>query len=380
MTRDGPEKQFALLILEKPDDTYRLTLVNPGQGKEYHKASVQGHPKVKYQTSMVFEGICCEKAEDDAFWLSLFSAVPTVGQKSEWHLLYDLFLPFLLGPMGQTRMLEDALHDSRDQDWRSPQHGSGCWKVIMHGLRQLLRSSSVSVTDAKLFQWRLRQQFFRASLEDADAVPRISYSQRTCLRIAASQLGLSAAKLDVRRVAEHGSELLKEAKQLIQRSDEALAAKPVLYSGELPLSELQLDVLASPAQDGATAHPNQSLRIPPQIPLDLLSLREHAETIEEAIQSIYTADEICRTLSGMRQSGRCKFGHLFIVNVLQQLFTEIVPTPLGPASSDKDKIWSNADFRSPHHYLTRPMISDLQQVLLRLCSHFAAAAYSILSL
>ena len=389
-TQQSAKKQFVILILEKPDATYRLTVVNPGQGKDFHKSSVQGHPKVKYQTSMVFEGLCSEKVEDDAFWLTLFTVVPTVGPQSAWHLLYDLFLPFVLGSKGETRMLEDALVGSQE-DWRTPQRGSGCWKVLMHAIRQLMRSNSVSVTNAKLLQWRLRQHFLQLALKDVDAVPRLSRSQRTCLRIAASQLGLTAVKLSVQMPDTHEQlGFLKESKQMIEKAEEALAAKPVLHSGELPLAELQLSALAAKAHEQTTAHPNwdyfvgprpnpgQSLSIPAQIPLDLLALRERAETTEEAIQAIYTADEICRTLSGLRQSGRCKFGHLFIINVLQQLFTEIIPTPLGPMSSHKDKLWScNEDFHSPHEYLTRLMVSDLQQTLLRLCSQFAAAAFSI---
>ena len=383
-------KQFVLLILEKPDDTYRLTVVNPGQGREFHKSSVQGHPKVKYQTAMVLEGLSREKAEDDAFWLTLFAAVPIAGPRSAWHLLYDLFLPFLLGAKGGTKMLEDALLSSRDTDWRTPQHGGGCWKVIMHGIRQLLRSNSVSVANAKLLQWRLRQQFLQLALKDVDAAPRLSHGQRTCLRMAASQLGLAAVKLSVQMPDTDGSGFLKEAKQLVEKTEEALAAKPVLHSGELPLAELQPSALTARAHEQTTAHPNwdyfigprpnpwQSLSVPAQIPLDLLALRERVETVEEAIHALYTAKDVCRTLSGMREAGRCKFGHLLIVNVLQQLFTEIVPTPLGPASSHKDAIWScHRDFNSPHEYLTRPMVSDLQQSLLELCSQFAAAAFSI---
>ncbi|CAE7387827.1 unnamed protein product [Symbiodinium natans] len=92
MSEREPVKQFALLILEKPyekpmESCYRITLVNPGNGKEFHKVSVLAHPKVKYQTAMVFDHISESKAEDDAWWLAVFSTVPVISKKASFSLL-----------------------------------------------------------------------------------------------------------------------------------------------------------------------------------------------------------------------------------------------------------------------------------------------------
>ncbi|CAE7389389.1 unnamed protein product [Symbiodinium sp. CCMP2456] len=396
---DEPVKQFALLILEKPyasSDLYRLTLVNAGHGKEFHKSSVRAHPKVKYQTAMVFDNISADKAEDDAWWLAVFATVPVVSRQSCFSLFYDIFLPFLLGPNGETRMLEDALVESEDTDWRSPQHSGAYWKVLMHGLRQLLRFAGASVPVCKLLQWNLRRQMLQFALEDVDASLSLRTSERQCLRIAAAQLGISAVKSDVLCSAQPELQLpsrLREAKQMIQSLEEATNAKPP--SGAMPLPDLPLEKLGQ-VESQDVSHPNwdlflqkrprpsQALQIPPQVPLNLLDLRDYAESIEQVVQVIYRADEICRTLSGLRQAGRCKFGHLFIVNVLQQLFTEIIPAPLGPRSladdAKTDEIWSHcSSFQDPHKTLTRGMVADLQQTLRRLCSHFAAAAFSIVT-
>ena len=110
----------------------------------------------------------------------------------------------------------------------------------------------------------------------------------------------------------------REAKKLIEKIELAIKAKPPGLSGALPLPDLPLETLGNLAPQDA-AHPNwdmflqprprpsQSLQIPPQVPLNLLDLRDHAETIQEVVQVIYRADEICRILSGLRQAGRCRF-------------------------------------------------------------------------
>lgn len=91
-----------LFIVERTAETYTVVLCNSGQGLEYHPSSgsdtAATPPKIKYRTSLRFEGIAPRKISDIAFWSTMFS-LWVKKEPSEYHrheVIYDVLLPWLL--------------------------------------------------------------------------------------------------------------------------------------------------------------------------------------------------------------------------------------------------------------------------------------------
>lgn len=48
--------------------TYSFIVCNTGEGVEYHRSSARAHPKMKYETTVRFDGIPAARMCDEAFW------------------------------------------------------------------------------------------------------------------------------------------------------------------------------------------------------------------------------------------------------------------------------------------------------------------------
>eukprot|EP00439_Symbiodinium_sp_Y106_P005937 s4972_g1.t1 len=84
--------------------------------------------------------------------------------------------------------------------------------------------------------------------------------------------------------------------------------------------------------------------------------------------------ELCAKLCFVGQE-RCKFSNFLRVALLQHVFTELVPLPLGPMAEKPplnltDPVWAPNGSDGLHPQLTRGGQLELMQVLLRLSEHF----------
>ncbi|CAK9043903.1 Mycosubtilin synthase subunit A [Durusdinium trenchii] len=109
----------------------------------------------------------------------------------------------------------------------------------------------------------------------------------------------------------------------------------------------------------------------------------------EAERSSALEKELCAKLCFVGYE-RCKFSNFLRVALLQHVFTELMPLPLGPLAEKpplnltdpaawtvregEDEVWAPNGSNELHPQLTRGGQLELMQVLLRLAEHFVSAA------
>merc|ERR1712032_1634693 len=79
---------------------------------------------------------------------------------------------------------------------------------------------------------------------------------------------------------------------------------------------------------------------------------------------------------------RCKFSPFLRVSLIQQVFTELIPLPIGPIAERPplklvDPVWSPNGFDAVHPQMTRGDQQGALILLRRLCEHFVVAISSI---
>ena len=105
-------------------------------------------------------------------------------------------------------------------------------------------------------------------------------------------------------------------------------------------------------------------------PVDFLQIPERVGSFAAAVDALRRADHLLTKTEN--QAHAIKFTHFLKVGLLQHLFTQIVPLPLGPESRRKHPntcIWDTD--------MTYGQQLDLSFILLRLMEHFAAAVCSL---
>ncbi|CAE7489800.1 unnamed protein product [Symbiodinium natans] len=124
--------------------------------------------------------------------------------------------------------------------------------------------------------------------------------------------------------------------------------------------------------------PGQKVGIPLLVPINLLAMPESIQDLDAAIRALRLTEELCAKLCFVGNE-RCKFSNFLRVALLQHVFTELIPLPLGPIAQKPplnltDPVWAPNGPSGLHPQLTRGGQLELMQVLLRLAEHFVSAS------
>ncbi|CAK9023707.1 unnamed protein product [Durusdinium trenchii] len=413
--------QMIMLILEKQDgQTYRLTIINSGMpGLDWHATSSAEPPKFKSQAALAFDNIPSWKAEDDAFWAMLVvtSAIPPSPMMAKEPLpIYDKFIPWLIGcPLEHYLVTNVYAFDGQapeqeqceaGQDLRTPQYGgTGAWRCMTFALRFLLRDAGLPVVGAKFMKWHLRRSFLKLAIKDLASASALSTSERTILRIAAKQFALGAVKVsnrlayDAPDLVGAAERLLCDARAVVSELEAAVNAKPGAHHvwndpSVLPVLDLQSG--AEEQQPEAwglhpfferllrtDVSPGAATGVPLLVPINLLQVPTVVNDLDEVHRALQLCEILCAKLAFVGKE-RCKFSPYLRVSLLQHVFTELIPLPLGPATQKaplnlRDHIWAPEGWDAVHPQMTRACQLELLLILRRLAEHFAAAACTLAS-
>lgn len=246
---------------------------------------------------------------------------------------------------------------------------------------------------------------------DLAAAQALSVSEKRLLRLGLSQLALGAVKVSgtaekeaarpgyrpwlvAGRMGESAASMavLNGAHEVVKEVEAALERKPRPYGFEdpsvLPLLDLVQGANEAPAHDWGLhpfferllreqRSPGQKVGIPLLVPINLLEMPETIGDLEAAVRCLRLTEELCAKLCFVGYE-RCKFSNFLRVALLQHVFTELLPLPLGPLAEQSaqltDPVWAPKGFQELHPQLTRGGQLELMQVLLRLAEHFVSAA------
>ncbi|CAK9118523.1 unnamed protein product [Durusdinium trenchii] len=397
--------QLLMLIVErKGSGNYRFLVVNSSPiGLAYHATDASRPPKIRYRVALELDDIPAARAEDEGFWMML---VVTAVQPCHDQLpLYDKLLPWLAGSPLEHLLATVNPTSPATQEWRSPQcANTDGWRYLTFSLRVLLLEvGGFSSSKAKLLKWHLREQLLSFAANDLAAAQSLSVSEKRLLRLGLSQLSLAAVKVSgnleleasrgVKEMKATSMAVLGRAQAVVKDVEAAVERKPRPYGFEdpsvLPLLDLLGGASEPPAHDWGLhpfferllreqRSPGQKVGIPLLVPINLLEMPETIPDLEAAVRALRLAEELCAKLCFVGYE-RCKFSNFLRVALLQHVFTELMPLPLGPLAEKPplnltDPVWAPNGSNELHPQLTRGGQLELMQVLLRLAEHFVSAA------
>ncbi|CAJ1416719.1 unnamed protein product, partial [Effrenium voratum] len=400
--------QMLMLIVErKASGNYRFVVVNSSHiGLAYHSTYAGQPPKIRYRTALELEDVPATRAEDEGFWMML---VVTAVQPCSELSLYDKLLPWLAGAPLEHVLATSSPTSAATQEWRSSQCAeTDSWRYLTFTMRVLLLEvAGFTASKAKLLKWQLREQLLSFAASDLAQARSLSVSEKRLLRLGLSQLSFGAVKtsgLMEIEASKNGQEALSLAKQksmgvlsktqsAVAEIEAAIARKPRPYGFEdasvLPLLDLVQGAQEAPAEDWGLhpfferllreqRSPGQKVGVPLLVPINLLEMPETIPDLEAAVRTLRLTEELCAKLCFVGYE-RCKFSSFLRVALLQHVFTELLPLPLGPLAekpplSLTDPVWAPNGNNGLHPQLTRGGQLELMHVLLRLAEHFVSAS------
>lgn len=416
----GIEHASYVYIVERLDAVrYRFSIFNADAegGLTYHPCSAETPNKLKYQNMFTVNDVSAEKIMDDAFWGLLFKLAILPDPKFNTPAkLYAWLLPFLADKPTEYILSESVL--GRYTSFRSPpRSNTGFLRCLIDASAYILRTRGVSDDNCTLFLFLLRVQLVEFALHDTIFVPYLRGSDRTILRIAASQLAYGAVKLagavglksprhaSLKAIAEEpGSMKLKTGQlsgsttllsltaldeiqsmveavilrcntpRLLHQSDISLAMpRELILKGNSVLNS-SMSCLMFPFADrlvrledvnGLAGAP---VIQPKYVPVDFLQLPVRVNTLEDAVAAIRYTDHLCTLLSV--QTKTVKNTNLLKVSLVQSAFTRLIPVPKPVEATD----YATCIWRTPMRY---GLQLDLLICLGRITEHFISSIFSL---
>ena len=195
-------------IVERQDaNRFRFSVFNadPEGGLSFHASTASIPNKLKYQNVFSVNDISAERIMDDAFWGMLFKlAVHPDPKFNTPSKIYAWLLPFLVDKPTDHILSESVM--TRQATYRTPpRSNTGFLRCIIEASMYILRTRGLSNRGCSIYLFLLRVQLVEFALQDTNFVPYLRGSDRSVLRIAASQLAYAAVKLGGGNVGEKQS-------------------------------------------------------------------------------------------------------------------------------------------------------------------------------
>ncbi|CAJ1341409.1 unnamed protein product [Effrenium voratum] len=182
---------------------------------------------------------------------------------------------------------------------------------------------------------------------------------------------------DAPEMAGAAERLLSDARTVVSELEAAVVAKPGAHHVWNDPSVLPVLDLQSGAEDQqpeawglhpfferllrTDVSPGAATGVPLLVPINLMQVPTVVKDLDEAHRALQLCEILCAKLAFVGKE-RCKFSPYLRVSLLQHVFTELVPLPLGPATQ-----------KAPLN------LRELLLILRRLAEHFAAASCTLAS-
>ena len=171
-----------MYIIERDSENeYGFTVVNTGEGAEYHPVYLGDYPKQKKRSAIRIGKIPAERIFDESFWYLCFKMRYECSSVHCPELLYDVLLPFLANE-AQTydailsekatsytfaQNLDDEIRKDRCGDFETTQRSGTCFlRAVLASFRYCCKREGFSVIQRKQLMYALRICFlFKTSYD-----------------------------------------------------------------------------------------------------------------------------------------------------------------------------------------------------------------------
>jgi hypothetical protein len=375
---------FVIVLDRNAEDTFEVSVVNPGLGSdEYHASSaISQPPKIQTRFVLSFKSVQRTNVLCDGWWLMLWRLGLAPSDANTPDKFYNDLLPLLVGKPLEDAVIENGSHVN---DTLSPLRTNE--RSRLTGYRSCreawfyyLNRYGVSPSHTLQVLLNYRQQWLKLLLHDLHLANRIEESSIRLVRLGCQQIAhFTSKKIVVGDASRFLTDQLHLVHQTIEGIENRLKEIPILTygAGTRALSLRQSDALSNPGnfchrhferflrKEDVNGLAGPATQFPPFVPIDFLLVAEQATTFEEALAAIRWTDKICTLLSVQTQ--HVQNPQFFKVALIQHLFTKILPVP-DPTVEGKD-FW----FGEMRYALQL----DVLLLLKRLMEHFASSAFAI---
>jgi thiol-disulfide isomerase/thioredoxin len=382
--RNSQTGQGSTMLLELhrvASDAWDVTVVNLGGGlTEYHPCDVFS-PKIKYKTCVAMKCVPSAKILDDAWWSFVFSHQLSGGPRTTAASLYSHLFPFLTDGTFES-CAADACDDPNIPYRTLPRSGLTMHRNFVDWMNVFWRRNGVSDRICKMLLFNLRRQYVRLAVNDLSIVGSVTDSDKHVMTLALQQTARRAIRLhemfglDSEFLAETMSDAkilqMLEAKN-VGHSENVVPPQPLRLTNDALAVDTATQHFAMPCMERLLRKEDTDglvgKRIPALgfVPIDFLQIPQMCATFEDALTAVRYLDKCC-TMASV-QASSIKNADLLKVSTIQLVFTQVVPTPLGP-HADRPCIWQD----TPMRYGVQ---LDVLILLARIMEHFASSCLSL---
>eukprot|EP00466_Bigelowiella_natans_P015194 jgi/Bigna1/85176/estExt_fgenesh1_pg.C_20373 len=157
-------------VVWKTKDSYDFSVINTGQGVEYHPATNKWFPKKKHKVAITIKGIKAERFLDPAIWFLFWKLRLTHKKENDSEQMYEVLLPHLAnGPLAQA--VEAADKDDLCGEYETIQRSGTCYyRCILSTLRFLMKRDGFNEKQRKQFLFQIRCAYLDRVLADLKAM------------------------------------------------------------------------------------------------------------------------------------------------------------------------------------------------------------------
>ena len=367
-----------IYVLQRTHYGWNFTIVNLGEGLEYHPVSADYSPKIKRKACITFKDIPFDRLSDSNFWFFLFRMQVWPSKSHNAEKLYCHLAPIL----NSKPLFANINYDDDLIKWKSlpraPKETS-LYKCVKESFFFSLRSLEFSKGHTKYIGLLLRWSSCQLVLNDLRRAISIRGSEMHLIKIACHQLAHHASKqakkykvlqdYHLRSIQRIIGEIHKHVAQVYKAKSTALPPELnlenngfVWKSRPFPLfdrfhSKIDVNELAGSASKSPLMRPIEMTLVPDTVnnPYEIALALRHC-------------DHLCTLMS--YQSGHIKNTYTLRLSLIQYIFTSVLPIPLPYKHAKK----SQCIYVQPMRYETQ---IDILRSIAMITRHFSACAFSV---
>jgi hypothetical protein len=345
-------------VLERKESTFSFTVVNTGDGLNYHIVSATAEPPIlQYRPTITLDDIPIGRLSDSTFWYMLFKLQTWPSQLHTPKFLYETLLPYLNNKPVLCNL--DA-KDPGDFVRRT----NSPWDAAIESVHYVCRRRGFSPAQVQHIGVVLRWELCRMVADDLRYMQALTGSEVCLIRLACQGLAMTAAKAAQQPGCVIPNGHLIELKQCIEAIGKHVQSLPVpsVNSPALP-PELKLDGRPAPfvpfplwdrlrRDDPIEGMAGVSEVAPIFRPVQLTLIQDTVTSYNDVANALRHCDNQCTLLS--YQTDQIKNTYQLRVALIQHLFTRVIPMPLPHDHPRKHLcMWSQ-----PIRYETQVLLSD----------------------
>lgn len=369
------------------EDMFAFTVVNTGQGVQYHPASMSDYPKEKRRIAMRLPGCARSRVLDEGFLFMLFQLQSNPREENTPEMVYEVLLPHLLdGNLldADARNVEEA--KERPEllgGFTTCQRAGMCYyKCVVAVTRYLLQRHGLTTREQKQTLFAVRCVYLDRAIEDLNRCSALEDADVRLLHMACQQTALCAVKEEQR--GNLNTDGLERVHAQIERARELIADLPKVGSSFESPELLEMETVSAPLRpfpgfdllvEERSTH-RFAGGISEAVPELFVDLTDggRATTFEQTVEAVQRAKVQCDKLRAKTSVSEASISMHQIIALVHHLTTVVleVPQPWTPelAARDETSAWVP---RSLTISTQRSALSAIHAVFL----HFVTAVKSV---